>query len=381
MNCAVSDDETLTRRRRRFGVLRPATLALRCVAVESVNGDKTMTGIGWGCIGTGNIASAMGEQLAMLPRAVPVAICSATGRRMDVEQLFGFRKVVENVDQLLAIQEIDIVYVASANTDHARHSIAALRAGKHVLCEKPIAMNEEEAETVISIATRRNLLFMDGTFQAYLPVFKQLSTIIKERGPAQIIQLHKKIKTGLMQQSPLLTSAALGGGIYDGTGSYTAHILVSLMGVNAIGGVRPRHVRVQSASIGKVDWSTTASIDFPSGTQVTLSHLAHDEQRMSKVVFQCGSVEFDLPKLKRVTIDGQPLSNDVQSTERGVHPGLGHEAAHAMELIEKNQIESPLLPHNTSLAMMHVMDLIRVNIPTHVLYKPPSPTSVCESEV
>lgn len=336
-----------------------------------------MPTIGWGCIGTGNIARDMGEQLSMLSQASLVAICSATGRRVDVDQLFGFRRVVETVEQLLKIPEVDIVYVASANVDHARHSLAALRAGKHVLCEKPIAMSKEEAETVISVAFRRKLLFMDGTFQAYLPTFSRLSAHIKSKGPPQIIQLHRKIKAVLMEESPLLTSATLGGGIYDGTGSSTAQMLVALMGVNVVRGLRPHHMKVRSVRRGDVDGDTTVSIDFPSGVRATLSHVAHNETKPSRVALQCGAILFDLPKLEHITIDGEPL-NELRPTEHGDHPGLGYEAAHAMHLLNSHQTESPLLPHDASLAMMHLMDLVRANIPTHVAYKPSSPTSVCE---
>lgn len=339
-----------------------------------------MSQIGWGCIGTGNIARAMGEQLSMLPRAAPIAICSATGRRLDVDRLFGFHQFVESVEKLLSIPEIDIVYVASANTDHARHSMAALRAGKHVLCEKPVAMSEEEARVVISTAARRGLLFMDGTFQAYLPVFARLSSYMKEMGPPQIITLNKKIKTVLMNESPLLTNAALGGGIYEGTGSYTAQMLVTLMGVNAVRALRSENVRVQSVPSRKVDWSTLVYIDFPSGTRATLSHHARDKTDRSKVVFQCGSILFDLPKLEQITINGEPLSHSATPLmPHGAHPGLGLEAAHAMDLIASHKFESPLLPHDTSLAILHLMDLVRAKIPTHVSYKPPSPTSVCEN--
>lgn len=318
----------------------------------------------WGCIGTGAIANAMGEQLEMLPLANLLAICPATGRRLDVSQLYGFKRVVGDYEALLQIKEIDIVYVASANTDHVKHSLAALRAGKHVLCEKPIAMSIEELLEVQTTARLYRRLFLDGTFQAYLPSFQVLTAQLKTRAPPLTIKLHKKIKYTLMKNSPLLTSPKLGGGIYEGTGSYTAHMLVSLMGVNVVMGLRAERVIVSSIKgPGGVDWQTIVKIEFPSGTTAELNHVAYDSATLSKVSSHGGVVEFDLPKISTIITEHVPM--ELECSGSGAHPGLGHEASHAMDLIATGKIESPLLPYDTSIAIIHLMDLIRSKIRSH----------------
>jgi len=312
----------------------------------------------WGCIGTGAIASAMGEQLSFLPRANLVAICSATGRAMDVSQLYGFQRVVDNYNILIEIPEIDIVYVASANTDHSKHSLAALRAGKHVLCEKPVAMSMRELLEVQETARLYNRLFLDGTFQAYLPSFQLLSQQFRLRGPPRVIKLYKKIKFKIMNTSPLLTSRQLGGGIYEGTGSYTAHMLVTLMGVNVILALRPERVVVSSVQgQGGVDWETIVTIEFPSGTKAVLSHVAYDNVTLSRVSSNSGIIEFDLPKIQTITTEGAVMP--LQCNGRGDHPGLGWEASHAMDLLASGKVESPLLPHDVSRAVTYLMDIVR----------------------
>lgn len=312
--------------------------------------------IHWGCIGTGAIASAMAEQLSMHPQAIMSAICPATGRRIDADQLYGFQRVVANYEELISLPEIDIVYVASANTDHARHSLAALRAGKHVLCEKPVAMNNDELKTVLAVARMYKRLFLDGIFQAYLPSFRTLMRELKVRSPTRIMQLNEKIKHEVMQNSHLLTSPSLGGGIYEGTGSYTAHMLVSLMGVNAITALHPHNVVVSSTKgQGDVDWETIVTIDFPSGSKAVLTHVAQNDTTPSKVASHSGNITFDLPKISYIQVDGKLLDIEGQ----GRHPGLGWEVSHAMELLTLGAIESPLLPHDVSLATGHLMDIVR----------------------
>ena len=321
----------------------------------------------WGCIGTGAIAHAMSEQLSMLPEANLFAICSATGRSVDASQLFGFQRVVENYEALVKIPEIDIVYVASANTDHAKHSLAALRAGKHVLCEKPVAMNMHELVEMQTTAKLYKRLFMDGTFQAYLPSFRTLSNLLTLRGPPLTIHLNKKIKYKIMHESPLLTSSQLGGGIYEGTGSYTAHMLVAIMGVNVV--MALRHERITVSSIkgpGGVDWQTMVNIEFPSGTMAVLSHVAYNDTTLSKVTSHSGGVEFNLPKISRITTEGVPIELECDGV--GKHPGLGSEAQHAMDLLATGTLESPLLTYDTSRAIVHLMDLVRSKIRSHPHY-------------
>lgn len=319
--------------------------------------------INWGCIGTGAIANAMGEQLSMLPRANLVAICSATGRQIDASQLYGFKRVVDNYETLLSIKEINIIYVASANTDHAKHSLAALRAGKHVLCEKPVAMSMQELLEVQKTANLYKRIFLDGTFQAYLPSFKVLTEQLKLRNPPLVIQLNKKIKLKLMHNSPLLTSSRLGGGIYEGTGSYTAHMLVTLMGVNNVMALRTERVVVSSVQgPGGVDWQTMVNIEFPSGTRAILSHVAYNSTTLSKVSSHSGVVEFDLPKISQINTEGTSIQKECAGV--GAHPGLGWEASHAMDLIAAGRLESPLLTYDVSKAVTHLMDIVRDKIRT-----------------
>jgi len=308
----------------------------------------------------------MAEQLFMLPRAKLVAICSATGRRLDVSQLYGFDRVVNNYQLLLNIAEITIVYVASDNTDHAKHSLAALRAGKHVLCALG-SMSTQELIEVQKTAKLYKRLFLDGTFQAYLPSFKTLIEQLKLRGPPLTIKLNKKINYMRMHSSPLLTSTKLGGGIYEATGSYTAHMLVTLIGVNTVMTLRPERVVVSSVKgFGGVDWQTMVNIEFPSGTKAVLSHVAYDDKTLSKVNSHGGVVEFDLPNISYIKTDGLPMQPG--SPGRGDHPGLAWEASHAMDLIAEGRLESPILPHDVSRAVVHLMDIVRSKISSHPSY-------------
>ncbi len=104
--------------------------------------ERSTSAIRWGVLGTGMVAQAFAEDLRLVPGATLVAVSS---RRMEQARAFAGRfqisRVHAGVSELAADGEIDVVYVASPHIHHVEHCLACLRAGKSVLCEKPLAVN------------------------------------------------------------------------------------------------------------------------------------------------------------------------------------------------------------------------------------------------
>lgn len=83
--------------------------------------------------------------------------------------------------QLLADTEIDLIYIGSPPFLHAGQSMAALQAGKHVICEKPAALHTSEAEDLAQYANNHNLLYTVNLMQRYNPLYDIVSQIIQEK--------------------------------------------------------------------------------------------------------------------------------------------------------------------------------------------------------
>ena len=240
--------------------------------------------IRWGCIGTGNIASAMAQQLSRMPDAKMEVLCSASGKpaaSIEAERVkFGYARA-STLDELVSDPNVDVVYVASANTAHFAHSLAALKGGKHVLCEKPLTMTVAEAEALFEEATARRLLLVDGTFQAYLPGWHALRACLPGLGALRKVELHKKIRLAIMNGSPLINKRNLGGGIFDGCGSYNFHAMCVIFGAAAVAALTPEDVTVTSSAgppgVGdEVDWDTSVTVRI-GGMQALLMHRAADD--------------------------------------------------------------------------------------------------------
>eukprot|EP00928_Gymnodinium_smaydae_P089371 TRINITY_DN73346_c0_g1_i1.p1 TRINITY_DN73346_c0_g1~~TRINITY_DN73346_c0_g1_i1.p1 ORF type:complete len:359 (+),score=44.38 TRINITY_DN73346_c0_g1_i1:84-1160(+) len=347
--------------------------------------------IRWGCIGTGNIAMAMAQQLQRLPCARREAICSASGRSAasveDKRAQYGYSRAL-TLEELVSDPCVDVVYVASANNAHAKHCLAALRGGKPVLCEKPLTLSWAEAEEVFAEAERQKLFVMDGTFSAYLPAMSVLRARLPELGALRRVELHKKIRLQIMRNSPIINSRELGGGLFDGCGSYTAQMLCVLFGAAAVSALRPEDLNVASTPgptpTGEVDWDTTVTMRL-AGAEVLLTHRATDEARQSLVLGEHGSLAFTLPRLEEVIVNGMPIATpyadsppfvdlyaDEPGAPRGLHPGLGEEvlAVHRAMSAQRKEPGSTELPLDVIRAMNHFLDLVRNRLPTHVHFRP-----------
>ncbi len=110
--------------------------------------------IRWGIIGPGTIAKTFAEGVAHSTTGKLVAIATRNPDRPGLSDGFPGARIVNGYDALLSDAEIDAVYIATPHTGHAEWAIKAIRAGKHVLVEKPIALSAYDADAIFHEAKK-----------------------------------------------------------------------------------------------------------------------------------------------------------------------------------------------------------------------------------
>lgn len=134
----------------------------------------------FGIIGAGGIAQSSCREIAAHPQGEIVAICDSHKRRL--EQLgarHGVTRLFADSKELLALADVDAVYIAVPNAFHAPLAEAALDAGKHVILEKPFALNLHEASAVAAAVKRSGKLFMLGMNQRFTPGAQRIKSLVK----------------------------------------------------------------------------------------------------------------------------------------------------------------------------------------------------------
>ena len=137
--------------------------------------------IGWGFIGTGNYPNSRIAPAAAL--AEDTSIVAAYSRDQERAERFvrshGAQASYTSVERLLADSRVDVVFIASPNHLHAEHAKLAAEAGKHVLVEKPTAVNAEDLLKMLEACEKAGVLFMDGVMFMHNP---RLPEILRAMG-------------------------------------------------------------------------------------------------------------------------------------------------------------------------------------------------------
>ena len=144
----------------------------------------------WGIIGGGEIS----RQFVLSSRACPGAIISAVATRsLETAQSFaksyGVNSAYGNVEDMLASDDVDIVYVGTPDEMHKQHSLLAIEAGKHVLCEKILAKSVVDAEEMYDAANRQGVMLQDGVWTRFFPAVEQARKIIESGDIGEVVMV------------------------------------------------------------------------------------------------------------------------------------------------------------------------------------------------
>src|SRR3954471_15786552 len=144
-------------------------------------------GIRLGVIGCGGFGLYALQQFSQVP-GVTLAGMAGTHRQAAyaAAQRFGIPDI-EDVDKLLARDDVDLVYIATPPFLHHTQAIAALEAGKHVICEKPLAMSLEQADAMIATAKKRDRLVVANLMQRYNPIYDAVGRLIQSQVLGEIL--------------------------------------------------------------------------------------------------------------------------------------------------------------------------------------------------
>lgn len=226
-----------------------------------------MTTVRIGVLGAARIAPAALIQPARELDDVQVAAIAARDRSRAAAfaTKHGIASVRDSYEALLADPSIDAIYNPLPNGLHGRWTIDALRAGKHVLCEKPFTANAEEAEAVAMVARETGLVVMEAFHYRYHRLTARMLEIV---GGGELGDI-RHIDTWLCFPLPVADirwQLELAGGATMDAGCYPIHMLRTLAGAEPA--VRSAHAKLKSPG---VDRYMRAELDFADGRTATVT--------------------------------------------------------------------------------------------------------------
>jgi len=253
-----------------------------------------MTPLRFGLLG----ASSIGPSSLIEParRRVDVEIVAVAARRSGAARVFGdewgIPVAYDSYETLLSDPALDAVYVSNAASDHARWSIAALEAGKHVLVEKPAATTAREAEAMVKAAQRTGRRLVEAFHYRHHPLFADVSAVVREARSGRI----RSMSSAIIGHRPFAADSVLhdptvGGGALRHSGCYALHWM------RALAGEEPVVVRATAErNPAGGDLSSVVDLKFPGGpTGRVVSSFARDRDASDGPDL---TIEFDRGRLE-----------------------------------------------------------------------------------
>jgi len=212
----------------------------------------------WGVLGAARINQSVLEGAALAEGASVVAIAARDRERAEAQaSQFDIGTIHGSYEELLADPEVEAVYIPLPNALHVEWSVRALEAGKHVLCEKPLARTEAAARRAFTVAWGHERLLMEAFMWRHSPQAKKLRELLADGAVGALRIVRATFGFKLEREGDVRLSGELEGGALMDVGCYCVSAARLVAG-------EPVHVQADQIIGGSdVDVRLTATMRFP----------------------------------------------------------------------------------------------------------------------
>jgi len=326
-----------------------------------------MAPLRWGIASAGKISNDFCLALSTLSKddheVVAVAARSEAGAK-EFADSFGIAKHYGGYEKLAADADVDVVYIGAINTAHLDIAIMMLDGGKHVLCEKPLTLNEKQSKKLLEHAKAKKLFCMEAIWSRFFPSYQHLKGRLDNNELGDIKEVEVEFGFDL-QQVDRLTKKELGGGTVLDLGVYTIQFAQFVfrsepVSISAKGTLNENGVDVETEV--ELKYANGGVARFKTSALKELTNKAHVRGTKSLMTFHSfwcctyltdidqNMKEWPLPKAK----GGKFFFNN--------SAGLRYQAEETRRCIKEGLTESPTVTHEESLIIARIEDEIRRQI-------------------
>ena len=317
-----------------------------------------MAAVRWGILATGWIA----DQLAQAINDQPDATCLAVGSRsQSAADKFGDKwhipRRYPTYEALVADPDLDVIYIATPHNLHYENMKLCLKAGKPVLCEKPLTINAAQARECIELAREQELFLMEAMWMKCIPAIQQMQRWLEDGriGKVRLVQAHFSFPIAFDPKGRLDDPALAGGALLD-MGVYPATLAHLILG-------KPDRI-LSAAHLAEtgVDDLNSAIWTYDSGAHAVIN----SSQRLVRPseAFISGSQGYI--KVHHMFLRSQTLTlQEGWDAEPEVvqipfeSNGYIHQVREVQACLRAGKLESDIVPHSDTLEIMTLMDEMR----------------------
>ncbi|MEM9547674.1 MAG: Gfo/Idh/MocA family oxidoreductase [Bacteroidota bacterium] len=309
----------------------------------------------WGILGPGKIANKFVKDLLLIDDCELASVASRSLEKAEnFARIYGAKHFYSSYKDLFEDKDIDIIYIATPHNSHMKFALEALNHGKHVLCEKPLAINKEQVSALIHAARTNNVFLMEAFWTRFNPTMEAVLSKIKndEIGEVNYINADFCFYKDADPDSRLFNLELAGGALLD-VGVYPIFLSYMIMGY-------PEDI-LATALLHKTgaDLQTSAILKYNKGLSTLNCGFRSHSDMVAKIYGTGGKIFIDdrwhESSGYRVEKDGE-----VQAFS---HPTLGkgfsYEIQECVRCIQAGKIESEKWSHQDSLNLISICDEVR----------------------
>ena len=314
--------------------------------------------LNWGILAPGKIARKFASDLQLVDNHVIKSVASRDLRKAEeFANEFNAEKAYGEYNALLSDDEVDIVYIATLHPWHFEWCVKLLDAGKHVLCEKPLGINESEVLAMIEASRRNKRFLMEAIWSKFNPTLAECFKRIQsgDLGEVNYVNADFTFFNDPPEDGRLLNMDLAGGALLDIT-IYPLFLAYTIFGL-------PKEIK----TVGRfhktgADIQSAATLLFDNGiAQITGSTVCNSEM-IAKISGPKGAIYIDSRWHEAdgytLDLDGERVHYDVPK----IGKGYSHEIIECLRCLQKGQIQSEYWSHRNSLDMVRMMDEMRAQI-------------------
>ena len=314
--------------------------------------------IKWGIIGLGNIANQFAADLLLLEDAEITAVASRNkDNAIAFAQKYNCLKAYDSYDALFEDDQVDIVYIATPHDSHAKLSIKAMQNGKHVLCEKPIALSYSDAVGMIEASKKYNTFFMEAFWTRFIPSVQEVLAKVKNGliGDVKYIKADFAFIGNDTDGSRLFDKNRGGGALFD-IGVYPLFLSYIVLGL-------PKEIIARSIHHKNgIDLQTSIILHYEKAQSVLQASIISESDMKAVIGGSKGRIELNSPWFMA---NGYSVFKDEKESVfklPNLGKGYAYEAIECHKCIRNNQLESPLWSHQNSLDLSKIVEEIKNQI-------------------
>lgn len=328
----------------------------------------------WGILGAGGISNDFAAGLVGNGSSISAVAARDANKAQDFAQKFGAARAHGSYEALVADADVDVVYVGTIHTMHAPHTKMALEAGKHVVCEKPLGINEQQVQELIDLARSKNLFLVEAMWTRFFPAVRKAREVLAsgEIGSPRYVQSDFGFVAPPDETHRLWDPQQAGGAMLD-IGCYVVSAATM-----AFGATLPQQISCtgQLADTG-VDKEGSLALTWEGqGSASLLCSLTTNTPEQATVICSKGHLRLHGPahcplritvskEVSRGNFEEETFAFDLPKAPDGIQVNYPHSEGFLYEVqgvekaLQEGLLECPEFPLEESLVVVRIMDAYR----------------------